>query len=184
MKPFVIRQGDFLHRLAYGLGFDPDVVWNDPRNDELRKARPNPDHLLPGDILYVPDQSQPDAQPLVTGSTNAFTADVPTTTLICQFVGAHPTDYASKAYTVQELPELTGLVTDGNGVVTLPIQVTLRTATIVFTETGESFTLVIGGMDPLDTPTGLFKRLQNLGHIPRRLEFDTDGLESNLAVLR
>ncbi len=27
MKPYVVRQGDYLAKIAHQLGFDPDVVW-------------------------------------------------------------------------------------------------------------------------------------------------------------
>src|SRR5580658_7026888 len=144
MQPYVIKQGDYLAALAYRFGFDANAVWNDDKNAELRQARPNPNVLYPSDILYIPDQvdKKPVMHTLTTGATNPFVGpDPPTITLTHKFVGFAPTTYASKAYTVQELDQLTGLQSDENGVVTFQAPVTLSTATIVFTDTGESWAL-------------------------------------------
>ena len=42
MKPYVIKQGDYLLKVAHLRGFDPDAVWSDPKNeppDELRETQ-------------------------------------------------------------------------------------------------------------------------------------------------
>jgi hypothetical protein len=133
VRPWVTKQGDFILHLANTFGFDADTVWQDPSNAQLRAIRPNPNLLAPGDVLSIPD---PPTQPppmtsLTPGSTNRFVApDPPTMTLTHKFVGFDATTYASKAYTVQELDQLTGLQSDENGVVTFQAPVTLKTATV------------------------------------------------------
>jgi hypothetical protein len=185
VQPYVIRQGEFLRRIAYKFGFDPDVVWNDSANDDLRKLRPNPNVLFAGDVLYIPDDTPPVVHPLVTGSTNAFQApDPPPVTVVAKFVGDEPDAYASKAYTVEELDQLTGLTTDGEGTVNFPAPVTLETATVVFTETGERFPLQIGWMDPIDTMYGVFMRLMNLAYVDPNATFDEEDVANNLETIR
>ena len=61
---------------------------------------------------------------------------------------------------------------------------TLDTATIVFTESGESWAAWIGAMDPIDTLTGIFKRLQHLGYIAYSTLFDADNALNNIGLLR
>jgi N-acetylmuramoyl-L-alanine amidase len=185
VQPYVIRQGDFLLALAHQFGFDADTVWNDPKNAQLRQLRPNPNILYPTDVLYIPDQNaSPVMQSLATGTTNNFVSSAPTTTLSVTFVGNDPTAYASKAYTIQELDQLTGVVTDGNGVAKFDAPVTLQNATLVFTETGASYALSIGGMDPIDTLSGIFLRLQNLGYIGGAVPFDASNLDLLRTALR
>jgi hypothetical protein len=181
----VIKQGEFLQQLADALGFDADTVWQDPSNAQLQAIRPNANILAPGDVLYIPETpSQPPAT-LTPGSTNSFVASAPSTfTLTHKFVGFDPTTYASKAYTVQELDQLTGLQSDENGVVTFQAPVTLTTATVVFTDTGESWTLCIGAMDPINTLSGIFMRLQNLGYIGADVLYDPNVAANNLGVMR
>lgn len=184
MQPYVIKAGDYLAALAYRFGFDADTVWQDPANDALRKLRPDPNILWPTDVLYIPDQlgKQPVMQSLVTGQTNSFVSDPPTESLTLRFLDA---PLASQAYTIQELPDLTGLVTGSDGSTTVSIPVTLPTFTIVFTDSGTTFEVQVGGLDPIDTVSGIFQRLKNLGYLgadvsldPYNVDLDTvrDGL--------
>ena len=55
MRPYVVRQGDYLTGLADRHGFDPKQVWEDQRNAELRAERPSPEVLAPGDIVFLPE---------------------------------------------------------------------------------------------------------------------------------
>jgi hypothetical protein len=182
VQPYVIKQGDYLAALAATFGFDADAVWNDPANADLQKLRKDPNILWPTDILYIPDQidREPATQSLTPGTTNNFTSDPPTITLTVKFVGPDGSPYASKAYTVQELANLTGLQTDASGVATFQAPVTLKRATLSFTDAGQSCSIAIGGLDPVNTLSGIFQRLQNLGYIGADVVFDS----SNLGVLR
>ena len=174
MSPYVIRQGDYLASLAYQFGFDADTIWNDPMNAPLRQLRPNPNTLYPTDVLYIPDPNVPPAtKTLATGTTNAFVADVPTATLTLQM--SDPS-FASQAYSVQELPELTGLTTDANAIATLSVPVTLTTATFVFAS-GTTFACQIGSLDPINTLSGVFQRLQSLAYIDSGVAFDPAALD-------
>jgi hypothetical protein len=187
VRPYVVKKGDFLLRLAAEFGFDADTVWQDPSNEDLRALRSDPNILLAGDLLYIPDPpiEPPPMTSLVLGSTNAFVApDPPTMTLTHRFIGDDPTTYASKSYTVQELDQLTGLMSDGDGVVTFEAPVTLDTATVVFTDTGESWPLAIGDLDPINSPPGIFQRLQHLGYIDAEIEYDMSDPSNNLGVMR
>lgn len=50
MTPYIVQQGDYLAKLAFVHGFEPDEVWNDPKNADLKKLRPDPNVLAPGDV--------------------------------------------------------------------------------------------------------------------------------------
>jgi hypothetical protein len=187
MQPYVVRQNDYLLKIAFNFGFDADSVWNDPSNDDLRKLRPDPNMLLAGDVMYIPDEdaNEAPAHNVLAGSTNVFVAPNPPTISVTQtFSDADSTTYASRAYTVTELPDLTGLVTDENGTATFSAPVSLDSVTIVFTDTGESWQLVLGGMDPIDTLVGVFKRLQNLHYIGAHAQYDFVDPSNSIEVVR
>src|SRR5580693_5844276 len=137
-------------------------------NADLRKLRSNANVLWPTDVLYIPDPTTPPLQTLTTGTTNSFVSTPPSVTLTIKF--SDPS-FASVAYSVSELPDLTGLTTDADGTATFSVPVTVDTVTIVFTESGESFAYDIGGLDPIETASGVFQRLQNLGFIDSGLTF-------------
>jgi hypothetical protein len=163
VQPYVIRQGDTLAKLAYKFGFDALAVWNDDANAELRAARPDPDILLATDILYIPDQaSAPDGFDLKIGQTNTFTSTVPTFPVQIRFADG---PMANRSFTIQELPDLTGLATGGDGSVSIDVPVTMDSFTIEFDGIDEPFVFNVGHLDPVDTFTGVFQRLQNLGYI-------------------
>jgi hypothetical protein len=185
LQPYVIRQGDYLAKLAYKFGFDADKVWNDPANAQLRQRgqlSQDPNMLYPTDMLYIPDPIVPPVmQSLTTGTTNTFTSDPPTMPVTIQF--SDPA-LASQAYTVQELEELSGLTTDANGTATFSVPVTLETVTISFTDSGELFSYNLGCLDPVDKLSGIYQRLQNLGYIDVDIDFDGSNLELIRTALR
>lgn len=164
MQPYVIKQGDYLARLAYVFGFDANQVWNDPANDDLRKLRPDPNMLCPTDILYIPNQAAatPPMPSLATGQTNNFVSDAPTVKISIKF--SNPSR-ASQAFTISELDSLTGLTTDSGGAASFSVPVSLEVFTVVFTNDGASFQCKVGHIDPIDTLSGVVQRLQNLGYL-------------------
>lgn len=185
MRPYVVKQGDYVTKLAYEMGFDADTIWQDAKNDDLRKQRPDPNILCPGDVLYVPDT--PDPPPpgtdLTVGATNDFTTPVaPQVTVTVKLLGSQGKPQAGKAYSVQELPDLSGLQTAGDGVATFPAPVTLDTATLVLADTGETFMLRVGAMDPVDSLPGIAKRLVNLGLVSDDDDFNAEDID--VGVLR
>jgi hypothetical protein len=185
MEPYVIGDGDYLALLAYQQDFDADTVWNDPANDDLRARRADPNLLWPTDILHVPDQlnKTPVTHTLAPGSTTTFVSTPPTLPVAVKFTGADPSAYASKAYVVKELEDLTGLTTNGDGLATFEAPITLQAMTVVFTDSGESWRLKIGSMDPIDTLSGIWQRLQNLGYLDGDIELDPDNLDPLRAAL-
>ncbi len=183
MQPYVLKQGDYLANLAHRFGFDADAVWNDPANAELRQLRPNPNILWPSDILYIPDQVSKKAEtyPLAAGQMNAFVTSPPTVTVTVRFTAS---SFASQGFTVPEQEQLTGLTTTGDGTATFDIPVTLSEFTIVFTESGTTFSFGVGHLDPIDTLSGVAQRLQNLGYLSPKTEISTDNVDAIRVGLR
>jgi hypothetical protein len=182
MQPFVIRQGDYLAKLACRFGFDADTVWKHPANAKLRDARPNPNILSPGDVLQIPEPAPLPQYALVLGATNIFTCSTPpTTSITLRFLDPN---LASQAFTVQELADLTGLSTGADGSVTLDVPVTAGRVTLEFTSSGATHECRIGHVDPIDTISGVFCRLQNLGYLSVDATLGATDIESLREALR
>lgn len=186
MEPYVIKQGDYLFKIAHEQNFDAMKVWQAPENADLRKRRPNPNILLPGDVLYIPDAKtrEPQTFALTPNTTNTFTSSAPSVAIIVKLIGTNSTTYSSRAYTVKELPALTDLQTDGSGTATFQAPVTLDIATLSFTDTAESFSFTIAALNPIDSLSGMFQRLQNLGYIGDRLGYSDDDRAAAIALVR
>ncbi len=53
----VVKSGESLSKIASSYGFagrDWDKLYSHPKNAQLRKLRPDPDHIEPKDVLFVP----------------------------------------------------------------------------------------------------------------------------------
>jgi hypothetical protein len=159
--PYVIRQGDYLKKLAFTKGFDADEVWGAPENADLKAARPDPDILCPGDILYVPEL-KPDPLPLNVGGESTYTGDVPTVSVrIILVEGGSP--LANELFAVDGLPEPMSGTTTTDGCVMFEAPITLREVSIVLPNRNLSYPVRIGDLDPKDEPSGVASRLAHLG---------------------
>src|SRR5512134_2279572 len=58
-KHYTIQPGDYLPRIAEQNGFfDFHTIWDHADNAALKAKRKNPNVLLPGDELVIPDKQQ------------------------------------------------------------------------------------------------------------------------------
>ncbi len=161
MTPYVVKQGDYLAKVAHAHGVDPDAVWNDPKNAELKQQRA-PNMLHPGDILYVPEPKR-EWQPLHKGTSNVYIAKVPRTKVRVVF---HDFDKprANEPYKILGMGEPEEGVTDGDGAVEIQVPVHIREVQVNFPRVQITHPVHVGDMDPIDETTGVRKRLQHLGY--------------------
>jgi hypothetical protein len=161
MKPYVVKQGDYLEKIAHAAGADPDEVWNDPKNAGIKKQR-DPDLLHPGDIVYVPEPS-PKWMPLKTGADNMYVAKVPRTKLSLTFMDRDK-PRADEPYVIYGMGEPEEGQTDGQGNVLAQVPVHVREIRIAFPKSGLTYPVQLGDMDPIEETTGVRKRLLHLGY--------------------
>ena len=163
MRPYVVRQGDYLAKLAYTHGFDAKAVWEHTKNAPLRHLRHSPDLLYPGDVVYLPSQAAR-GLPIVRGGEHSFRAQRATTSLTLSFSDeAGP--LANESFVVQgDGVEQEGC-SDAVGSITIDVPVTAQHVQVLFPQRKLVFPVRIGFMDPLDETTGLRKRLHHLGYL-------------------
>lgn len=165
MRPYVIRQGDYLTRLAHRMGFDADAVWNDAANRELRERRPNREILHPGDVLRVPSPPPGGGLDLSSSTGNTYRARVPRIDVRVTLHDDAGAALASKAFVVHGMGAPHRGTTDGAGLVALQVPLHVPEIELVLEETGRSYRLLIGAMDPIHERSGVAKRLTHLGYV-------------------
>lgn len=165
MKPYVIKQGDYLLKVAHLLGFDADEVWN--ANAELKALRKDPSLLKAGDVLFVPDEPKPKLR-LNKEETNAFVARVPAVKLALH-VAEEGEPLKNEKYVIEGLGDESERVTDGEGKLELTVPVHVREVIVRFVKTGKRMKLAVGELDPPDTPSGARMRLTSLGFYGAKL---------------
>lgn len=196
-KTHDVVQGEYLSLIALVNGFhDSRVIWEHPDNAELRAKRRNPNVLLPGDRLVIPDR-EIGVVAATTGQVNPFVAGDDGARLNVHFENASAKPMANRdgpltlggkdaaGAFVRARPLNTS--TDGAGLLQQafvgPFADRAAATEADFqmlaqpTEPAAGFRLLIGNLDPVDVPSGQRARLDNLGYFAGYTENDRDQLE-------
>jgi hypothetical protein len=162
-KPYVIRQGDHLAKLAFGAGCSPEEIWKHPDNEALVATRGDGSQLRAGDVLRIPDAPRK-RLPFRHEVTNAYVAAMPTMPLQVR-VGSVSHLLADEPYRIEGLGEevIEGR-SSADGLIKLQVPIDQRELTLILPERDERFRVMVGNLDPIDDPSGLRMRLCNLGY--------------------
>lgn len=162
-RPYVVRRGDHLARLAHARGFDEHAAWERGENEELRARRSGGHLLAPGDVLALPE-AEPALAAVRPHATNRYRARVPTVRVTARLEGLDGAALpAGEPYTLEGLgrPREGAVGADGRVALELPIHV--REVTLVFERLGVVIPVQVGGLDPHDAGSGVRQRLDHLG---------------------
>lgn len=162
MPTVTLRQGECLSTIAIARGFDPETVWQHGNNADLRELRQDPNALLPGDSLFVPEIEEKRA-PAPTDTLTTFKLTVGPIRLRVRLT-RHGEPRADEPYELDldDGVKLSGS-TDGDGWIDQPISITAKSAKLSLREGKEVHALRLGHLDPHDEPTGVQARLRGLG---------------------
>jgi hypothetical protein len=170
----IVKQGDHLSGLAQQYGFrDYRTIWNHALNADLKKLRQNPNVLLPGDTVQIPDKT-PKQESCPTSQINYFQIAGQRLYLHLALKDFDNQPLANTKCELQIEGKSTPLTTDGDGRIKVPISPTATEATLFFKDPLVPFDLLvpikIGHLDPVDEVSGQKARLSNLGYITRPLD--------------
>lgn len=168
-RTVTVKPGDTLVSIAHAEGFRSwEAIYYHPSNGELRRRRPNPEQLFPGDVVVIPEKVTP-LHTRPTGKSHVFRA--PRLVAHLRFTVGDETDvYAGSRYVIAvDGAEQEG-VTDDRGLVDVEVSPSAKRALVkVWPSTSTSpdpveWEIAIGHLDPMDEPSGLRGRLVNLGY--------------------
>ena len=54
----IVQQGESAMSIAHEHGFLWKTLWNHPKNSQLKAKRGDPDVLMPGDVLHIPERGE------------------------------------------------------------------------------------------------------------------------------
>jgi Putative peptidoglycan binding domain len=164
----IVGPSDHLAKIAARHGVrDPERVWNDPANAELRARRGNPHVLLAGDEVFVPDPDPPSFG-VPAGRRHGFRMQSPPLELRCRLLDVHGDPRGDTVIEALVDAESMSLTTDGDGVLVVPIRSTTEQVRLRMDD-GE-LELTVGRLDPIDTAAGLRARLAGLGYLAGELD--------------
>jgi N-acetylmuramoyl-L-alanine amidase len=180
---YEVQQGDSIASIAFEYGHHPDTIWNFPDNAKLKALRKDPYVLLPGDIVVIPDKRIVQYGRPTEQRHRFQRKSVPETLRVIFW--ARGQALRNKECTVKFAGSDQGirtLSTDGEGMLTLPVPPNVREVTVTIAETGDTFDLSIGHLDPIDTNIGVKKRLRNIGLLPGDQFTDSNELDDDAAA--
>jgi N-acetylmuramoyl-L-alanine amidase len=168
MPTYTIQQGDHLSSIAHDNGFSsPDTLWNHPDNAALKAKRKDPNILLPGDDLFIPDHTQK-SLPGATAQRHKFRVHRPKLQLRIILEDLDETPLGDLAVSLEISGDTQSLTTGGDGLLHQPLEPTDKLGTLYFKDPTSNYDrevpIKIGHLDPLDTPSGQLARLNNLGY--------------------
>jgi len=168
---YVVEQGDHLSSIAKKFGFpDYTIIWDRPENADLKNLRKNPNVLLPGDEVYIPDWEER-IESGATEQKHKFQVQkkILKLRLVLEDIYEKPIANAQCALAVEGVT--TQLTTDDKGKIEQEIPPDAKEATLVIRGDQTPYSDIpipvkIGHLDPVEELSGQLGRLNNLGYFP------------------
>ncbi len=165
-----VRQGECIASIAKLYHFpDYRTIWNHARNVRLKRRRPNPNILYPGDRVYIPDITERD-ESRGTGALHRFEVPLYEVRLRLVIRNRAREPYAGKRYELRVRDDATHSgTTAANGLIEETVPADAEAATLrVWLEDATvgpdpfECRLMVGHLDPVETNYGVQARLNNL----------------------
>jgi N-acetylmuramoyl-L-alanine amidase len=174
-----VEQGECLTRIALRYRFrDYHTIWDHPRNADLKTLRKNPNVLMPGDTLYIPDPQLKEAS-RATDQSHQFKVSQPTRHIRLVIKDHNDRCCGGAKWTLACLDPVTHTewkkagTAPPDGVIEADIPLKADTAVLCLLDFNIRSTLAVANLDPIyqdaaRTPskaniTGIQARLNNLG---------------------
>ena len=162
----VIRQGECVLSIAAETGHLWKTIWNHPGNADLRAERNDPNILLPGDRIHVPDIQFKTADCATDQKHTFVRSDMPGKLRIVVLDMDEPLSNQPYELVVNGI-SLKG-TTDDEGRLEQTIPPGAKSGRLFVGQGDETliYDLNLGAMDPLESLSGMRARLRNLGYQP------------------
>jgi hypothetical protein len=166
MKTHTVLPGECLGSIADHYGFThPSIIYDHPANEALRRARPDPNVLLAGDEVVIPDR-QVRVVNGATGQRYRFMVDRQPSWLRLRLLNPDGTPRAGLPYRIEYQGQVFPGTTGGDGTIVHEVPAWLPFAMVFVTENGreQQYRVALGYLDPVTDENGLRQRLRNLGY--------------------
>lgn len=151
---------------------DPSTIYQDAKNADLRRLRPNPNLLYPGDKVVIPAHDLTSFT-LATGQRHTVVVTVPKRKVRVRVLGADRKPLANLPFKLDIGERAYQGQSDGDGVVEKMIPAEIEAATLYIGDM--TLPLLLGHLNPHegtddDGTSAVQARLKNLGYNPGRID--------------
>jgi hypothetical protein len=175
-----VRQGECLASIAKIYGFaDWQTIYDHPNNENLRRRRPNPNVIYPGDCLFIPDRQQKEAAG-ETEQRHRFRVRGARVTLRIFLRDMDENPHANKRYSLLVEGQTYEGQTDSEGLIQQAVPADAEEGELrvwLSDEPGSEpmiWPIDIGHLNPVEFVSGVKQRLENLGYMTGSDDEDLD----------
>jgi hypothetical protein len=167
MPIHVVAEGDCLSSIAEKYGWFWQTLWNHADNQALRDSRQNPNVLLAGDKVVIPDKREKD-ESCVTTMVHKFRLKGVPCRFVLRLLDEEDLPREGVSYTLEVEGKKKRGVTGEDGLISEIISPHAKTATLTVhdpddPEADEKHEFDLGNLPPVSDPEGVEARLRNLG---------------------
>lgn len=163
MPIHLVKQGDCMNTIANQYGFFWYSIWDHAKNEALRRTRKDPNVLMAGDQVFIPDIRVKEGTG-GTGQTHTFRMKGVPVKLRFRLSDLDGSRRVGEPYTLTVDGAKVSGVTDEEGELEEVIPPAAKKATLKIPSTNEEYEFDLGYMNPVDFASGLQARLKNLGY--------------------
>ena len=162
MHEHTVKPGEGIAKIALSYGLLPDTVWNHAKNSALKERRKNPEILMPGDIVHIPDKQVKQVEAALDRRHRFQKKGVSAEFQLRIMNGSAPR--AGEPYLIEIDNERTiSGQTDADGWIRTFLTPRAQSGKLILQGGAEVYLLQFGHVDPIDTVSGAKSRLRNLG---------------------
>lgn len=161
---YQVKQGDCISSIAFENGFFPDTIWNHPNNAQLKEKRQDPNVLMPGDMVFVPDKRQKEVGESTNQVHKFIYKAAPANLYLHLLNDGEP--IANEPFVLEVDGKITEGTTDGEGKLRATILPNAKKGVLIVGEVEDQikYDLNLGTLAPIDQVSGIKIRLHNLGY--------------------
>lgn len=157
-----VGAGETTMSIAKKNGFFWETIWNHPENAALKAKRKDPNVLHADDDIFVPEKKEKTVSKASEAEHVFKLKGTPAKLKIQMMKLGKPR--ANESYIIHLDDEVLEGTTGGDGKIEHFIQPDTSSAQLIFKNGKEVYHLKLGNLDPLDLPSGIQQRLNNLGY--------------------
>ena len=160
-EDYKVNQGDDIHSIAFERGFFPDTIWNHPNNADLKNKRKDPNVLLPGDIVHVPDKRLREYSEATNQVYKYKCKNTPDKLMLQLLRESEPRK--NESYELDIDGQKFSGTTDDQGRLEHSIPPNAKKGKLTIGKESDEYELRLGGLNPIEEVTGVQGRLRHLG---------------------
>lgn len=162
-----VEEGDCVSSLASDFGLLRETIWNHPQNQALKNLRKDPNILLPGDLVFIPDVS-PKELSVPSDEAHVFKTKCQREILRIVIEDEEGNPRAGAKYSLEFGNVVKKGTLGSDGLMSITISAKAKEASLTVGDAKDEhgiqeYRLFLGHLDPISDLRGVQQRLNNLG---------------------